>query len=167
MKTHKSIRIVMMSMIALIVFSFASRAVAAIDAFLWFTDADGKVTKVKVNPDGTFKTPGLHAGTYKWSFGTTPSATATSKTASSAGSNPPQVYSIIVTPQLQPSGGATTGKRMHTPLAVIKTMDRSSPAAMTNLGTFIIDVNGDSLTGTVVAKSKTGGIVATDDWLAR
>jgi hypothetical protein len=145
MKTFKGIRIVMMSLIALVVFSFASRAVAAVDAFIWFTDSKGIVTKVKINHDGTFSTSALQAGTYHLSFGATkPGTSATVKL---------NFTKIEMTYTVQPpkdvASGLSSGKRMHTPVTIVREVDKATPKLMTDLGTVVIDTKGEMVSGTV------------------
>jgi hypothetical protein len=176
MKTFKSIRIGMMSVVALIVFSFASRAVAAVDAFIWFTDSKGQITKVKIKPDGSFTTPALMAGTYRWSFGATQSGAAGAKISGSGEELPKESIhlsftKIVITYSIQApkdnSSGAMTGKRQHSPITITKEIDKASPKMMTNLGTVVIDANGGTVTGTVAGISKDGNKSAMDSWDAK
>jgi len=208
MKTFKGIRIVMMSVIALMVFSFASRAFAAVDAFIWFEDQVGAKTKVKINDDGSFTTPPLKAGTYSWSFGV--SQTTVGSATGGAGSGKVQVHDISVTPPVSmntmtgtpppsstpppadmisghsissggdrpqesvsfnftkievkysaqssrdASSGMATGRRMHKPFVITKELDKASPLLTTALGTVVVDADGDSFSGIVVAKDNAG-----------
>ena len=166
----------MMSVVALIALSFASRAVAAVDAFIWFTDSKGQITKVKIHHDGTFSTLGLTAGTYRWSFGATHSGAAGAKISGSGEELPKESIhfsftKIVVTYSIQApkdiSSGAMTGKRQHSPITVMKVLDKSSPKMMTDLGTIAIDANGDVVSGTVAGMTKDGNKTSMDDWEAR
>jgi hypothetical protein len=168
MKTFTCFRIGMIGMVALIALGFTTRSFAAIDAYLWITDSSGKITKVKIHHDGSFTTPALHAGTYRWSFGVTQSGVA-----ASAGDNPKETIKlnftkIGMTYTIQdPHDAATgipTGKRMHKPFSIMKVLDKSSPKMMTNLGTIAIDANGETLSGTVTPMTTDGGKSAMDDW---
>ena len=176
----------MMSIVALIAFSYASRAVAAVDAFIIFTASDGKITKVKIHHDGSFSTSALAAGTYRWSFGATQSkpssavASSNSKTggvtSSSGGDRPTEsitlnftkitmTYTIasVASPK-DAASGLSSGKRQHTPVTIVREVDKASPKMMTALGTVVIDANGETLSGTVTPLNKDGGKSATDDW---
>jgi hypothetical protein len=160
MKTFKSIRIVMMSLIALIVFSFASRAVAAVDAFMIFTASDGKITKVKIEPNGSFNTPSLHKGVYSWSFGVS----------QSSGDNRPTEslslnFTKIVVAYAQIAwNGAAYGEHRHLPVTIRKEIDKSSPSFSKALGTVEVDVDRDSISGTVAAFDKSGSAVGRANW---
>ena len=68
MKTSLRIRIIMMSLVALVALSFASKTFAAVNAYIIFTDADDKTSKVTVANDGTFKTSAMKAGRVKVQF---------------------------------------------------------------------------------------------------
>jgi hypothetical protein len=176
MKTFKLIRIGMMGIVALIALSFASRAVAAVDAFLWFTDSKGQITKVKIHPDGSFTSPVLVAGTYRWSFGVTHSGTAGSKISGSGEELPKESITLnftkitisydIVSPK-DPDTGLPTGKRMHKPITITKEIDKASPKMMTNLGTLVIDGNGETVSGTIAGITKDGNKTSMDSWDAK
>src|SRR5665213_1527656 len=143
MKSSKHIRIVMMSVFALIAFGFASKAIAAVDAYLWFKASDGKVTKVKINHDGTFQTPPLPAGTYSVSWGVGHSITP-----STGGS----------------TGRAMSGRRRHDPITITKEIDKASPKLMTALGKIVIEHEGLTVSGRVMGMSKNGNKSAADAW---
>jgi hypothetical protein len=177
MKTFKCFRIGMIGMVVLIALSFSARAFAAIDAYLWITDSTGKTIKVKIHHDGSFTTPVLHAGTYRWSFGATQSGVASSpngSTGKTSSSDLPKesitlnftkitmTYSIV--PPIDHNSGATTGKRQYKPITITKEVDQASPKAMTNLGMLVIDANGETISGTITPMNKNGGKTAMDDW---
>ncbi len=70
MKT--SLRILTMSLVALVAFTFASKTFAVSMAFqkITWTNSEGKATEVTVDENGHFKTPPMPAGkyTYSWSL---------------------------------------------------------------------------------------------------
>ncbi|MDP4200378.1 MAG: hypothetical protein Q8922_06910 [Bacteroidota bacterium] len=180
MKPHNILRIGMMGLVALIAFSVTSLVHAkAINAYLIFKDSTGKETRVAINGDGTFMTPPLQAGTYRWSFGTSrPSTTgpgSSGRTSLPSGGESPKesvAFTITVTPQIQHprdvASGLPTGKRMHKPIVVMKMLDRSSPTVIqADLGTIIIDLNGDAVTGSIVTHTREGKTMAMDDWIAK
>ncbi len=68
MKTSFRIRIISMSLVALVAITFAQKTYASFNAYLEITDADGKITKVDVSKDGSFTTPSLKAGRVKVQF---------------------------------------------------------------------------------------------------
>ncbi len=166
--------------VALLIMSFATRAMGAVDAFLIFTDSAGKVTKVKIQKDGNFTTPKLHSGTYRWSFGATQSGVTGTGSAgkvstSSSGENPKETITLnftkitmtynISVPK-DAVNGLPSGRRMHKPIVITKEIDKSSPKFMTDLGMVVIDQNGSSVTGTVVAYNQ-GGKSMMDAWDAK
>ncbi len=181
MKTFKCFRIGIIGIVALLTFGFATKGVCAINAYLYISDSTDKVTKVKINPDGSFTTPPLHAGTYRWSFGATQAgAKSTSGTGQVAGSTGgsntssslrlnftkiTMTYTIAAPKDI--ATGLASGKRMHKPFTITKELDMSSPKMMTNLGTFDLDASGETLTGTVSGLKPDGGKSAMDDWEAR
>jgi len=168
----------MMSVFALIAFGFASKAIAAVDAYLWFKASDGKVTKVKINHDGTFQTPPLPAGTYSVSWGVGHSITpstggSTGRSMSSGGDQPTESISLAFqkiewTYQVQappdPSSGAMTGRRRHEPITITKEIDKASPKLMTALGKIVIEHEGLTVSGRVMGMSKNGNKSAADAW---
>jgi len=212
----------MIGIVALIVLSFVSKGICAVDAFIIFTDANGKATKVAINHDGSFITPPLPAGTYSFSFGATQSGTAGSGASgksgkvqvsdlsvtspgstsppsgtgstpapgavsgyslSSGGDRPSESLSFNFTKitwtyqeqagkgvkqQKDMATGMSSGKRQHQPVSIMKVLDASSPKLMTaDLGSVVIDVDGDALSGSVVAMTSDGKKMAADDWLAQ
>lgn len=52
MKTSSRIRTIALSLFALAALGMASKTFAAVDAFIWFEDTHGKVSKVSVQSDG-------------------------------------------------------------------------------------------------------------------
>ena len=131
MKTLQHLRIGMASIVALFVIATSSHA--AVNAYLYISDSTGKTTTVKINPDGSFTTPLLHAGTYRWSFGATKSASTrvagSDRSMSSGGDRPQESVSfnftkIVVTYTMQSPRDAATGmasgKRMHKPVTIMK-----------------------------------------------
>ena len=186
MKSSKSIRIGMMSVIALVAFGFASKAMAAVDTYLWFKASDGKVTRVLINHDGTFHTPPLAAGTYSFSWGVarpvktggsadreSSSPSVSELTSRKAGERPHESISLNFTKiewtyQVQTpvdvAHGAVTHRRQHGLLTVTKEIDKASPKLMTNLGTVVIDQKGESVSGSIMGMSKGGGKSAADAW---
>ncbi|MFI5201288.1 MAG: type VI secretion system tube protein Hcp [Candidatus Kapaibacterium sp.] len=182
MKSSKHIRIGMMSVIALVAFGFASNAMAAVDAYLWFKASDGKVTKVKINHDGTFQTPPLAPGTYSVSWGLTQAGGqavhdqykgGVDRSVSSGGDRPQESIHLTFqkiewTYQVQSprdaGSGMSTGRRMHKPITITKEVDMASPKLMTALGTVVIEANGETISGTVSGVYKNGGKSAADAW---
>lgn len=181
MKTFKCFRIGMIGIVTLIVLGYSSRAMAAIDAFLIFTDSSGKATKVQVKPDGSFTTSALHAGTYRWSFVAMQSGAATGANGStgkmsSSGDNPTEsltlnftkiTISYTVVAPIDHNSGATTGKRQHSPVTIVREVDKASPKMMTNLGTIVIDAKGETVSGTVAGITKDGNKTSMDSWDAK
>jgi Type VI secretion system effector, Hcp len=183
MKSSKSIRIGMMSVLALVAFGFASKSIAAVDAFLWFKDSEGKMTKVPINHDGTFQTPPLKAGTYSFQWGvgrgiSSPTGGSADKLSTSSGGDRPQesvslnftkieMKYQVQEPASDAMHGAMTGKRMHKPITITKEIDKASPKLMTALGTVVIEANGETVSGTVSGVYKNGGKSAADAWDAK
>ncbi len=182
MKTFKSIRFGLIGIVTLIALSVTTRAVAAIDAFLIFTDSAGKTTTVKISPNGTFTTSALHAGTYRWSFGATQTGATGTGTAgntgkmSSSGDNPTESIklsfrkisiSYMIAVPADNHSGATTGRRQHSPVTIVREIDKASPKLMTDLGTIVIDAKGETLSGTVSGVAKNGSKTAMDSWDAK
>jgi len=176
----------MMSVFALVAFGFASKALAAVDAFLWFKDSEGKVTKVKINHDGTFQTPPLPAGTYSVSWGLAQAGGqavhdqykgGTDRSMSSGGDQPQESISLVFqkiewTYQVQappdPSSGAMTGRRQHEPITITKEIDIASPKLMTVLANSVrLLQKGEIISGTVSGVYKNGSKSAADAWDAK
>lgn len=167
MKTSKHIRIVMMSVFALVAFGFASKAIAAVDAFLWFKDSQGKMTKVKINHDGTFQTPPLAAGTYSVSWGLAQGISLPT------GGQPKEsiklvfqkiVWTCTVQNPADAAHGAVTHRRQHGLITITKEVDKASPKLMTALGDVVIDTNGETASGTISGVYKNGNKSAADAW---
>jgi len=163
----------MIAMVAILALSFSTKAMSAVNAYLYFTDSSGKTTKVTIQRDGSFTTPTLHAGTYRWSFGATQSG---AKVSGSGEELPKESVQLsfgrimvtynIVSPK-DPASGLPTGKRMHKPMLITKELDKSSPKLITNLGTVVLDANGETLSGTVAGMTKDGNKTSMDSWDAK
>lgn len=186
MKTFNSIRIGMMSIVALL--AIASSIYAhTIDACLYIDDSTGKRTTVKINHDGTFQTPPLAAGTYSFSWGvgrslmggsgsSSSSGGASDRSVSSGGDRPQESikwtflkieWTYEVKNPRDAGSGLPTGKRMHKPITITKEIDKASPKLMTALGTITIDTKGETISGTVMGIAKNGNKAAMDSWDAK
>jgi len=170
----------MMSVIALVAFGFASKAMAAVDAYLWFKASDGKMTQVKINHDGTYQTPSLAAGTYSVSWGvgrgiSSPTGGSADRTSTSSGEDRPAesihltFQKIEWTYQVQEPAsdavhGAVTHRRQHGLLTITKEVDKASPKLMTMLCKIVIEHEGGSVSGSVSGVYKNGGKSAADAW---
>ena len=65
------------------------------------------------------------------------------------------------------NSGATTGKRQHSPVTIVREVDKASPKMMTNLGTIVIDAKGETVSGTVAGITKDGNKTSMDSWDAK
>lgn len=199
MKTFTRNPFGILSIAALIFLSGASKAFSAVDAYIIFKASDGKTTKVAINPDGTFTSPPMKAGTYSWSFGATQTSTGpssgmgsgraasstdgsvtTNVALSGSNENPTESISLNFTKiemkyqeqdassssSVSPrdaASGLPTGKRMHKPLTITKELDKSSPMLYNaDLGTVVVDMDGDGISGTIMAVTKTGSRMGWD-----
>lgn len=96
---------------------------------------------------------------------------------SSGGDRPQETVSLNFTkiemtcqvqnPPPDPASGAVTGRPMHMPLTIKREIDMSSPKLMTDLGTVVIDTNGETVSGTVMGMTKDGNKSAADAWDAK
>ena len=174
MKTSSRIQIITLSLIALVTLSFASKTFAAIDSYIIFTDKDGKTTKVTVDQDGNFSTPAMKAGTYTYSWNLVSAPTGACATIFGVGrgigspmggsadreASTPSVSEIVVSYDVKAprdlASGLSTGKRMHKPFVITKELDRSTPTLLTKMGTAVLDMDTDGITGTVSFKMTNG-----------
>jgi len=176
MKTSLRIHTITMSLVALVVFGFASTTIAKSFPFqkIEWKNSDGTVTSASVDENGHFKTPALKAGsyTYSWSLISRPMGSnaavfgvgrgISSPTGGSADreSSAPSVSEVVVSYEIQAprdvATGLPTGKRMHKPFVITKELDRSTPLLSTALGVADVDVDCDGITGTVSFKSSSG-----------
>jgi len=167
MKTLKKTRFILAAIAVMTLIS--AKTFAAVDAFIWFEDAKGTITKVKVNSDGTFKSWGLIVGTYSMSFHISRQQVAGSADRESSA---PSVSEITVTCDINPHRPGTpprdtqlvmaTGKRMHKPFIITKELDKFiQPSTLSvALNKIVVDVDNDGLTGKVSFKDKKGNDVA-------
>jgi len=180
MKTLKNTQFILaaIAMITLI----SAKTFAAVDAFIWFEDAKGAITKVKVNTkDGSFKSWGLVVGTYSMSFHISRQQVAKSVDRTSSA---PSVSEVVVTYQIQSprdaQSGMATGKRQHGMMTITKEIDKSTPLVKSgpgdenptesltlNFGKITIDSPNDGISGKIVMQYKNGGKASMDDWTAK
>jgi len=181
MKTSSSrIRIITMSLIALVALGFASKTFAAVDAFIIFKASDGKETKVTIAKDGSFTSPALSAGSYtvSWVFNNGPRQTTSLDGSMTRGISSPTGSSVdkknkieaisfqygIVSPR-DPASGLPTGKRMHKPFEVkVSSSERLLPTVNKKVATIAIDEPGVHITGMIEATDQLGNKMAVDDW---
>lgn len=176
MKT--SLRIITLSLVALVAFTFASKTFAAVNnMYIIFTDADGKITKVTVDKDGNFSTPVMKAGKYSYSWSLSSAPEGSDAIAFGVGrgigspmggsadrqSSTPTVSEIAVSTDIKSprdlASGEMAGKRMHKPFVITKELDRSTPLLNTKLGSAVVDADCDGFTGTVSFKMTNGAVV--------
>jgi len=177
MKTLKNTRFILAAIA--IVTLISAKTFAAVDAFIWFEDAKGSITKVAVNTkDGSFKSPVLVQGAYTLSFHISRQQIARSADRTSSA---PSVSEVVVTYQIQSprdaQSGAVTGKRMHKPITITKEVDKSTPLVMSgenptesltlNFGKITIDSPNDGISGKIVMQTKDGNKTSMDDWNAK
>src|SRR5579872_5690878 len=173
MKTLKNTRFILAAIAVIMLIS--AKTFAAVDAFIWFEDAKGTITKVKVNSDGTFKSWGLVVGTYQVSFHISRQQVAGSADRESSA---PSVSEITVTCDINPHRPGTpprdtqlvmaTGKRMHKPFTIKKEVDKSTPLVMSgskenpteslalNFGKITVDTPNDGVSGTITMQYANG-----------
>jgi hypothetical protein len=190
MNIPSGIRTITMSLFALVAFTFASKTFAAVNAYIIFTDADGKSSKVTVSDDGTFKTSAMKAGRIKvqffWDCSSSKSASLTvtgtpggnargisSPTGASADreSSAPSVSEITMTYEIlsprDAQSGMATGRRMHKPFIVtVSSSERLLPTVNKKLGSIDLDTDTDGITGKITLKDQNGKPMAMDDWSA-
>ena len=188
MKTFR-IRTILMSLIFLVALSFASKTFASWNAYIIFTDKDGKDTKTAVTKDGSFTSSALKAGRVKvqffWDRSSaksatlnvigTPGGSATAENHNAAIpigglGDSPQVSEITLTYQIpatrEPQKGIMSGKRQYEPIITKLTdSERLLPTVNKKLGTIIIDADTEGITGKIVMKDQTGKVMAADDWV--
>ncbi len=182
MKTSFRIRIITMSLVALVAITFAQKTYASFNAYLEITDADGKITKVDVSKDGSFTSPALKSGRVKVQFfwdrssgksatlevSGTPGGTATASNVRE--SSAPSVseitlsYEILVPRDAQ--SGMASGKRQHKPPmnSKLSSSERLLPTVNKKLGSIEIDKDCDGITGKIEMKDQNGKTMAMDDW---
>ena len=68
MKTSLRIRIITMSLVALVAFTFASKTFAITFQKIVLTNSDGISIEVNVDENGNYKSPEMKAGTYTYSW---------------------------------------------------------------------------------------------------
>jgi len=182
-----------MSLVALVALGFASKTLAVSFPFqkIEVKYSDGTASRVDIKSDGSFTVPGpLKAGTYTFTLikGITPVQTSSqigtengkssAISSSSGGDNPMEsvsvskitIYLHVIAPP-DPATGATTGKRQHTTLSIMKVTDAASPnlfsraASSTVLvGTGKIDEDCNGFTGKIKFTYTHGSKTGTDDW---
>src|SRR5579883_1141306 len=157
MHTSSRFRFALIAICALATMVVATDTFAAVDAYLTFKASDGKVIKTKVKGDGTFMTPSLSAGNYTVTLtlgnGKGTAGTGNSDRESSA----PSVSEITMNAQevmtKDAASGLPTGKRMHKPIVITKSVDRATPLLAMPVGSVTVDTTGDALTGRLILKS--------------
>ncbi len=193
MKTSSRIRIVTMSLFALIALGFVSKTFAAVNAYIIFTDKDGKDTKVTINKDGSFSSSNLSAGTYSvsWVFNHGPRQTTSADDLGGRGalangssgraisapaggsadreSSAPSISEIAISYDVKSprdaQSGLATGRRMHQPFVIsMSSSERLLPTVNKKAGTIAIDEPGVQVTGTIEVKDQYGNKMGTDDW---
>lgn len=153
--------------VVVLTFAFASTSFASADMYLEIKDSKGKVTKVKVNEDGSFSTGPLAKGVYSFSWGL--SQGGSSKRVSFTNSDGEEATEVCVTYEVksprdaqtgQSSGkreagsGIATGKRQHKPFKIVKSLDKSTPQMFTTVGSVTIDDDCDGLDGRITFRTK-------------
>jgi len=125
MKTTQRIRVSVLGLVAVFLISFAAKSYAsAVDMFLKIEDEKGKITKVAISNDGTFKTPPMKAGTYSWSWGVSQGIRESPTKASTGGtmiresptkaslgreSSAPSISEVVCSYEVQTAREASTG----------------------------------------------------------
>jgi hypothetical protein len=164
--------------VAIMAIGVGTRAFASVDMYLQIKDEKGKITKVKLASDGSFTTPALKAGTYTFSWSISPQpASRTSRavvagTTSVAGTTDPTPAQVSCTYSMygimkgarDASSGMASGKRMHKPVTISKSIDIASPSLMTRFDAVTLDEDCDGLEGKISFTSADGKPMAADIW---
>lgn len=174
MKTSQRIRIITMSLFALVTFGFASKSFAKSFPFqqIEIKNTPMKPMRVAIKDDGTFTVPGpLKAGSYTFTLIKSSSST-------SSGDNPMESIAVskitinlhIVSPP-DPATGATTGRRQHSPMSIMKVTDATSANLFSKaasstvvVGTGTLDEDCNGFTGKITFTYTPGGKTSNDDW---
>ena len=158
-----------MSLFALAAFGFTSKTFAAVDAFIWFKDFDGKTTKVQIQSDGSFTAPKLDPGTYTISISADLPASKPTGGSTNREASAPSVSEITVSFEVKTArdaqSGMATGKRQHVPplKTTLSSSERLLPTVNKKLGSITIEAN-DGLTGKVTLNNIANKQVAYDTW---
>ncbi|MDP4200369.1 MAG: hypothetical protein Q8922_15235 [Bacteroidota bacterium] len=145
--------LVIASVVAIALVGYATSSFASFDAYIIFKSKAGKETKVAINQDGTFKSPPLAAGAYRWSMLSQPAGSGSSSREASAPSVS-EIARVKVRFHWDRSSDVSKqiGKPKYEDITVTKPVERKSGSIiiLDNDGADLtVNTDGDTISGTM------------------